>query len=123
MILAVGVLAVSGALGCASRAAVRDLALRRGAHSWQAILAINLLGALAMGAVATMTDRSTGRIGAIVAVGFLGGWTTYSAFALDVVSLCRHRRAGAAALLWALTIFGAPAIAWLGAVAARGVAS
>lgn len=113
-------LSVGGAVGCASRAALRELALRRGVEPWSAILSINLLGALLMGAVASLAGQHAGKhahqLGVIAAFGFLGGWTTYSAFALDVVSLWRHGRTGVTVTLWALTIFGAPACAWVGSL-------
>ena len=44
-------------------------------------------------------------------MGFLGGWTTYSAFAMDVLSLWLRGRRRGAVVLWAVTIGGSSLLA------------
>ncbi len=58
-------------------------------------LAINVLGSLAIGIVATAPQLSPAlKIG--IVVGFLGGFTTFSSFSLDVVRLIENGRNGLA---------------------------
>lgn len=118
------ILACSGAVGCAARVAARDWLLRRRVAPWWSILVVNLLGAAAMGAAAGAALRVTAaaaqdaaadpafpRFLIQVAMGFLGGWTTYSAFAMDVLSLWLRGRRRGAVVLWAATIGGSPLLA------------
>ena len=67
-------------------------------------LAVNLLGGLLMGALAGTLARATGAGEAwrlFVGVGMLGGFTTFSSFSLDVVTMI-ERGAFATALGYAL---------------------
>jgi CrcB protein len=114
------VIAIAGGVGCALRVSVRDALMRRGAHPWWSTCAVNIAGACMMGGVAGWSgSRAGGSAGdvATIAVGVLGGWTTYSAFAMDVVQLWLRGSRGNAVLLWAITMLGTP-IAALGAAAA-----
>jgi CrcB protein len=108
------VTAVAGGAGCAARAWVRDRLLRRGVQPWTSILGVNLLGATAMGALiadpAAISSR-WGELSVAAATGLLAGWTTYSAFAADVVGLWLRGQRQTAAALWIATIIGAPAAA------------
>ena len=86
MVLAV---AAGGALGSLGRWALAG-ALPEAADGWPwGTLLVNVTGALAMGLlIAWLADReSPAWVRPFVATGLLGGWTTYSAFALDTVSL------------------------------------
>jgi CrcB protein len=114
------IVAIAGGAGCALRVSVRDALMRRGAHPWWSTCAVNLVGACVMGGVAGWGALRAGAYAgdvAAIAVGVLGGWTTYSAFAMDVVQLWLRGSRGNAVLLWALTMLGTP-IAALGAAAA-----
>ncbi len=74
------------------------------------ILAVNIVGCLAMGLLAGWLGRSGGSEQArlLLGVGLLGGFTTMSAFALDTVML--WTRAPGTALTYAgLTIAGSVA--------------
>jgi CrcB protein len=95
---------------------------RRGHHPWVAVAAINLLGSLVIGAVLAGARVAGDAISAhalTAATGMLAGWTTYSAFAMDVVQLWWRGERGHAAALWAVTLAGSPVLAWLGAMAVR----
>jgi CrcB protein len=119
------VVSLAGGAGCALRVLARDALDRRGGQPWRSICAINLAGALAMGAVPALAEGASPAIGpwvAAAAVGTLAGWTTYSAFAMDVVQLWLRGRRGLAAGLWAVTLAGAPLAAAAGHALARAVA-
>jgi CrcB protein len=73
--------ALGGALGALARASV---ALVLDPRLWLATLAVNVVGSLAIGFVVARVDQ---RWWPFVVTGFLGGFTTFSAFALDAVEL------------------------------------
>lgn len=121
---ALAVTALAGGTGCALRVLARDAFLRRGREARWATCAINLSGSLAMGAVAgaAVSRGAEGSLGTTAAFGLLAGWTTYSAFCMDVVLLwVTHRRARAVAL-WAVTLAGSASLAALGGWVVRAVA-
>ena len=81
--------AAGGALGSLGRWALAG-ALPEAADGWPwGTLLVNVTGALAMGLlIAWLADReSPAWVRPFAATGLLGGWTTYSAFALDAVTL------------------------------------
>lgn len=115
-------LAVSGACGCVLRAWVRDALLRRLLATWWSVAIINLVGAFLMGIAAGGTQALTdagGTWAPVIAAGVLAGWTTYSAFTVDVLQLWLRGRRGQAAALWAVTLLGSPALAFAGGALAR----
>lgn len=114
--------AIFGGAGCAFRVLVRDAMQVRGRHPWVAVAAINLVGSLVIGAVvagARLADGAMPAQAVTAAIGLLAGWTTYSAFAMDVVQLWWRGERAHAAVLWAVTLGGSPALAWLGSAAVR----
>jgi fluoride ion exporter CrcB/FEX len=108
------VLALGGGVGCAARAAVRELLVARGISAAMAILGVNLLGAALAGA-AVGAAANSGSPARIAAIAVLSGWTTYSAFSTDFLGACRDRRYARAAVLWIGTILAAPPLAGLAA--------
>ncbi len=85
-----------------------------------AILLINLAGAAGLGAVFVLADEVTLLSAAVrlpIAVGFLGGFTTWSAFTAGLALLLREGDASMAALYMLLSLVGGP-IATMGASAA-----
>ncbi|RBY92725.1 CrcB family protein [Blastococcus sp. TF02A-30] len=80
--------AVGGALGALGRWAVSDaLPHQPGGWPWATLL-VNLTGCFLIGLlVAVLAERSPepGWARPLLSVGLLGGWTTYSAFAVEVV--------------------------------------
>jgi CrcB protein len=82
--------ALGGALGALARWAVAEaLPHSSGAWPWSTLL-VNLLGCLALGALlAVLLARfpHSPWLRPFLAVGVLGGFTTYSTFAMDVVRL------------------------------------
>jgi len=84
-----------GALGATARYGVSVLAARLlgPAFPW-GTLAVNVIGCFAMGLVVHWLagrEPNPMALRAFLAVGVLGGFTTFSAFALDVVTLYRDK--------------------------------
>ena len=114
--------ALGGALGALARWAVTTaLPHTPGAWPWATLL-VNLTGCLAIGALlavllARFPDSSWLR--PFFAVGVLGGYTTYSTFAVDVVQLARSGR-GLLALTYVLaSVLGGLLAVVLGLLAGR----
>lgn len=76
-------------------------------------LVVNLLGCLAIGALATALAPGSTR--QVVLVGLLGGFTTYSSFALTTVELTNAGRLAAAGLQVGLHLVGGALMVALGA--------
>ena len=99
--------AVGGAIGAMGRYGVGVLALRLlGPTAWPwATFGVNLIGGLLIGLVtgwlAFKANVQSETIRLFAVVGVLGGFTTFSAFSLEVVSLL-ERREMATAVLYAL---------------------
>ncbi len=105
--------ALGGAAGSVARysvgiAATRWLGL---AFPW-GTLAVNILGSLAIGVLAARTgaDDAT-RL--LLGVGFLGGFTTFSAFSLETMRLLEQQPAQAMLYVAASLLLGVGAC-WLG---------
>lgn len=75
-------------------------------------LAVNLAGCFAIGLAARGIQEEMVRFAVIT--GFLGGFTTYSAFGLETLQLMRAGLPGTAAAYVALSNVGGLAAAWLG---------
>jgi fluoride exporter len=94
--------AAGGAIGSAARHLVNvaSLLLLGPGFPW-ATLTVNLAGSLLMGVVAAACDPLLGGSPAMrsfLATGILGGFTTFSAFSLDVVQLIERQQSLAATL-------------------------
>ena len=108
-------LAAAGAAGAVARAAVTDLAARLlgTAFPW-GTLAVNVLGAAAFGG---LVAAGRGRLGlppgldAVLLVGLLGGFTTFSSYAFQAFELwTAGRHATAAAYVLASNALGLAAV-------------
>ncbi len=98
--------ALFGALGSLSRYLLAGTVQRAFGRLPAGTFTVNVLGSLAIGfAMAIFTARGTAdRERLAVTAGFLGGFTTYSAFALETWNLLEQRSTGAAALYVTLTV-------------------
>ena len=101
---ATGLVMAGGAIGAGLRFQATQLAIRLGHTSYPvATLSVNVLGGLAMGILAALVLK--GHIGEpmrlLLGVGVLGGFTTFSAFSLELFQML-ERGAGLTALGYAL---------------------
>lgn len=106
------VVAAGGAAGALWRDAAGAFALSRGFREYPlSTLVVNLAGCLAWGLIA---PRVTGLPALLLVTGLLGGFTTFSTFAVDVVRLVEEGRPGAALACGAASLAGGVALAALG---------
>jgi fluoride exporter len=91
-----------------------------GPFPWGTLL-VNALGGLAAGAAAAWLVGRTGPAGLFLITGLLGGFTTFSAFSLDVLALWQKGAQGAAAAYMLCSVLLAVFAAALGAAAVRAV--
>jgi CrcB protein len=99
--------AVGGLVGALLRYGVSEV-VAPGSWPW-ATFCVNVVGALAIGIVVGVLVRNTSAAevwGPLLITGFLGGFTTVSAFALDTFSLINSGAILMAAGYFALTIAG-----------------
>ncbi|GIH81529.1 putative fluoride ion transporter CrcB [Planobispora longispora] len=118
-----GAVACGGALGALARHGLGALfPAAPGSFPWTT-LAINTLGCLLIGALAGWLTASAPRrlAGPFLSTGVLGGFTTFSAFAVDVESLVRLGRSGTALAYLAATPALALAAVFAGTALIRGV--
>ncbi len=86
MWLAIG---LGGALGALARWSLGEAVLASGAGSafpWGTLIA-NVIGCAAIGVLAPVVIRQSAWVAGFVVTGFLGGFTTYSAFAEETFAL------------------------------------
>ncbi|AJM76988.1 fluoride efflux transporter CrcB [Rathayibacter toxicus] len=120
-----GVVAVGGAVGTAARYAVA-LAVPAWSGLPIATIVVNLLGAFLLGVLAEFLaargpddgPRRTLRL--LVGTGVLGGFTTYSTFSLDTVTLIETGRIAEAVVATAGTLLLGVLAALLGIVVVSG---
>jgi CrcB protein len=87
-----------------------------------ATLAVNVVGCFVMGlAWAWLAERGGARAAPLLVAGFLGGFTTFSAFAADAFALWDRGAAGAAAAYVAASVGLSLAALAAGAFAMRGM--
>ena len=116
-------IALGGALGALSRYGMSSGMTRLLGHSFPyGTAAVNLLGALVMGVVIGLLakwSKDTVLFHPLLVVGFLGAFTTFSTFALDVVSLYQRGEMLAVAGYIALSVIGSIAALMLGMALVR----
>lgn len=102
-------------LGGAIGAALRFFLSNEATYPVLVILAINVAGAFALGVVSSMVS---GQARLFVGTGMLGGFTTYSALAVDTVELLQDNALWGLAYAVGSVVLGVGA-AWLGLKAGR----
>lgn len=110
-----GTVAVGGSLGAVARYGL-DLAWPASAAgvSWT-VLAINVTGSLLIGVLVEIVAHRAPRnpwVRPFLGAGFLGGYTTFSAYAMDVVTALERGAPEAALAYLSLTLAGALVAAW-----------
>ena len=109
---------VAGAVGAVVRYAI-GLSIDQSRFPW-ATLVINLSGALMLGFfLAAALGHLPVSIMTPVAVGLIGGFTTFSTFTWEAFSLGRTGRSEVAVLYIAVSICGGLVAAWAGYTAGR----
>lgn len=117
--------ALGGALGASARYLTGIAAARLlGAGFPWGTLIVNVAGSFAMGVLAVaMLQAPESRLGPFLITGLLGGFTTFSAFSLDAVSLFERGQAGLAAGYVAASVVLSLAALFAGLALFRGIAS
>ncbi|GGG64741.1 putative fluoride ion transporter CrcB [Salipiger pallidus] len=113
--------ALGGALGASSRylTGVAVTALLGRGFPW-GTLTVNILGSFAMGLLITVLGSlSATRLHPLLAVGFLGGFTTFSSFSLDVATLYERGDIALAAGYAAVSVVASILALFLGLALAR----
>ena len=110
--LAIG---VGGALGALARWSIGELVLAVAdspTFPWGTLIA-NVVGCFAIGVLAPIAVRHAAWVSGLVVTGFLGGFTTYSAFAEEVFALVDRGNAVGVGLagIYVLVTIAATAIA------------
>ena len=116
---------LGGAIGTGFRFGVINLVaylLRKPPKYPYATFLINITGSLLIGFLAELFDaRSTAspELRAMLLVGVLGGYTTFSSFSLETLNLIRDNQVGAAFLYSAGSVILGLMACWLGVHLAR----
>lgn len=108
---------LGGGLGSATRYGVSLLTPPQPNYFPLATLLVNLAGCFAAGIVLARlvpTYAATHPARLLIAVGFLGGLTTFSAFSLETLTLLRDARTNLALTNIAANVLGSLTAAWLG---------
>ena len=109
---------LGGAFGAAARFALASrIQLEIGSSFPWGTLAVNVLGCFAVGLLLEYGARAGGlapSLRAGVIVGFLGAFTTFSAFSFETVGLMESGRIAEAASYVSASLFGCVVAAWVG---------
>jgi fluoride exporter len=115
-----------GALGAALRYHCGLISLSMLGERWPwATFAVNAVGALAMGALAgwTITRGLSEGWRLFLAVGLLGGFTTFSAFSFESWRMLQQGAVGSALSYMLVSVIGTTALVGLGMMLTRGLSA
>ncbi|PSL18496.1 fluoride efflux transporter CrcB [Shimia abyssi] len=114
--------AFGGAVGAGLRYLVGLGVVRMVGHGFPlAIITVNVIGSFLMGVfVVYAAHRGLNHYSPLVMTGLLGGFTTFSAFSLETVTMIERGQLGAAALYVSISVIGSVAALMLGLWVARG---
>jgi CrcB protein len=124
MLITLSLVALGGAIGAALRflSGVVFMRLTGPTEFPMAILTINVLGSFLMGVfVIVAAQRGLTHYSPFVMPGLLGGFTTFSAFSLETITLFARGQIGAAGLYVAVSVGLSLAGLMLGLILARGI--
>ena len=119
------IVAAGGAIGAGLRHLVNMASMRFAISFPWGTLAVNIVGSLVMGVFIETLARRAGasaELRLFVATGILGGFTTFSAFSLDVAVLWERGAQGLAAIYVAASVIGAILALFAGLWLARNLA-
>jgi CrcB protein len=115
---------VGGALGTVSRYLTGLAFPTTSGHFPFTTLVVNVSGSLLIGLLIPLTDHLSTRVPyfrPFLAIGILGGWTTYSTLAVDAVELAHHGHVAAMLLSLLATVVGGSVAVVLGNAAGHRV--
>ncbi|MCA2014139.1 fluoride efflux transporter CrcB [Cereibacter sphaeroides] len=115
--------ALGGAIGASGRylTGVAAIRLMGPGFPW-GTLAVNLIGSFVMGVVVVVLGHlSANRFAPLLMTGVLGGFTTFSAFSLDALTIWERGQQGLAALYVGVSVAGSLAAIALGLWIARSI--
>lgn len=124
MLSSVSLVALGGAVGASLRFLAGIGITRLWGHSDfpVAVLAVNILGSFLMGVfVVAAAQRGLTHLSPLVMTGLLGGFTTFSAFSLETMTLVERGAHGYALLYVLLSVVLSIGGLALGLVLARGI--
>jgi CrcB protein len=104
--------ALGGALGSLARYGIAEW-LGAG-HPGPATLIVNLVGCFLIGLVVSVLDRDAHALRALLGAGFLGGFTTFSTFSVDVRSWLADGEVLKACAYVVVSVVGGLVAVWLG---------
>ncbi|WP_108482912.1 fluoride efflux transporter CrcB [Oceaniglobus ichthyenteri] len=123
MLISVFQVAVGGSMGAVARY-LASLAVLRAlgpGFPW-GVVVVNIVGSFLMGVfVIWAAQKSMTHLSPFIMTGLLGGFTTFSAFSLDTVTLIERGQFGSASLYVVLSVSGAVGALFVGILAARGI--
>jgi len=124
MISTLSLVALGGAIGAACRYLTGLAVIRLLGHTGfpPAILTVNVIGSFLMGVfVVLAAHKGLTHFSPFVMTGLLGGFTTFSAFSLETVTLVERGELGYAALYVLLSVGLSVGGLFLGIMATRGI--
>ena len=123
MIWTLGQVALGGALGASARYLTGVAAVRVMGHGFPwGTLVVNIAGSFLMGALVVVLARKGGtHLAPFLMTGILGGFTTFSAFSLDALTLWERGETAAAGLYVLASVIVSLAAIVAGMAAVRGV--
>ena len=124
MISTISLVALGGAIGAALRYLTGVGVVRLIGHQEfpLAIITVNVVGSFLMGAfVVAAAQRGLTHLSPLVMTGLLGGFTTFSAFSLETVTLIERGAIGQAGLYVALSVGLSIGALMLGLWVTRGI--
>lgn len=124
MISTLSLVAIGGALGASLRFLFGVAVVRVMGHSEFPIiiLSVNILGSFLMGVfVVAAANKGLTHLSPLIVTGILGGFTTFSAFSLEAVTLMERGHIGSAALYVSLSVALSVLGLMLGLMLARGI--
>lgn len=115
--------ALGGAIGASLRYGAGVLVMRYWAHGFPlGVLTVNIIGSFIMGVFVTYAAlRGAGHLTPFIATGILGGFTTFSSFSLEAVTLFERGQIGSAALYVTLSVAVSIAALVAGLLLARAI--
>ena len=124
MITSIIQVAIGGAIGAVGRYLTGVAAVRVMGHGYPwGTLTVNIVGSFLMGVliVFLMTKDGGLRIAPLLMTGMLGGFTTFSAFSLDALTIFERGQVGQAALYVIASVVLSLLAIFLGVMIARGI--